>query len=89
MAGLVEINSVFLEKKVFKILLFHNYLLLGEALHLNKFEIGQEVLEKKSKMWKVYHNANANDDDDDNNNDDGQRTNIDQKISIEPSAQMC
>ena len=37
-------------------------------------------------MWKVYDN----DDNDDNNDndDDGQRTNFDQKSSLEPSAQM-
>ena len=34
------------------------------------------------KMWKVYDN------DDDNNDDDGQRTNFDQKSSLEPSAQV-
>ena len=32
-------------------------------------------------MWKVYPN-------DDNDNDDGQRTNFDQKSSLEPSAQV-
>ena len=45
-------------------------------------EIGPVVLEKKMKMWKVY------DDDDDNDNDEGQRTNFDQKSSLEPSAQV-
>ena len=75
----------------------------GGALHLNKFwipltqrcflsslvEIGPVVLEKKIKMWKVYDN-NANSDDEDNNddNDDRQRTNFDQKSSLEPSAQV-
>ena len=48
-------------------------------------EIGHVVLEKKilekMKMWKVYDN-------DDNDDDDGQRTNGDQKSSLEPSAQM-
>ena len=46
-------------------------------------EIGPVVLEKK-KMWKVYDT----DDDDDNNDNDGQRTNWDQKMSLEPSAQV-
>ena len=74
--------------------LFRNNLPLrkGGALHLNNLEsplpkdlvaslveIGPVVLEKKVKMWKVYDN---------NNNDDGQRTNIDQKSSLEPSAQV-
>ena len=45
-------------------------------------EIDPVVLEKKMKMWKV--NDNDNDDDD----DDGQRTNFDQKSSLEPSAQV-
>ena len=47
-------------------------------------EIGQVVLEKKMEMWKVYDNANDNDD----NENDGQRTNFDQKSSLEPSAEM-
>ena len=58
-------------------------------------EIGSVVLEKKMKMWKVYDNNNdANDDNNDANednnddNDDGQRTNFDQKSSIEPSAHV-
>ena len=34
-------------------------------------EIGQVVLEKKMKKWKVYDNDNNNDN---NNDDDGQRT---------------
>ena len=54
----------------------------------NLIEIGQVVLEKKMKMWKVYDNAN-NDDDNANNNDDdndGQRSNFDQKSSLEPLA---
>ena len=42
-------------------------------------EIGSVVLEKKMKMWKVYDN---------DDNDDGQRTNFDQKSSLEPSAQV-
>ena len=46
-------------------------------------EIGPVVLEKKMKMWKVYDNDNN-----DNDNDDGQRTNFDQKSSLEPSAQV-
>ena len=48
-------------------------------------EIGPVVLEKKMKMWKVYDD-NDNDNDDDDN--DGQRTNFDQKSSLEPSAQV-
>ena len=79
-----------------------NYLPLakGGAFHLNKLEspstqgyfvpslveIGPVVLEKKMKMWKVYDNDDN--DDNDNNNDDGQRTNFDQKSSLEPSAQV-
>ena len=54
-------------------------------------EIGPLVLEKKMKMWKVYDNDdndNDNDDNDNNNDDDGQRTNFDQKSSLEPSAQV-
>ena len=43
-------------------------------------EIGLVGLEKKMKMRKTYDN---NDDD-----DDGQRTNFDQKSSLEPSAQV-
>ena len=50
-------------------------------------EIGPVVLEKKMQMWKVYDNDN-DDDNDDNENDDGQRTNFDQKSSLEPSAQV-
>ena len=80
--------------------LFRNYLPLekGMALHLNKtwipftqgyfvqslVEIGPVVLEKKMKMLKVYDNAN----DDDDNDNDGQRTNFDQKSSLEPLAQV-
>ena len=44
-------------------------------------EIGSVVLEKKMKMWKVYDNEDNNDD------DDGQRTNFDQKSSLQSSAQ--
>ena len=46
-------------------------------------EIGPAGLEKKMKMWKVYDNDNND------NDDDGQRTNFDQKCSLEPSAQVC
>ena len=46
-------------------------------------EIGPVVLEKKMKMCKVYDNNDNND-----NNNDGQRTNFDQKILLEPSAQV-
>ena len=46
-------------------------------------EIGPVVLEKKMKMWKVYE-----DNDNDDNANDGQRTNFDQKSSLEPSAQV-
>ena len=49
-------------------------------------EIGPVVLEKKMKMRKVYYNDTN--DDEDNDNDDGQRTNYDQKSSLEPSAQV-
>ena len=38
------------------------------------------VLENKIKMWKVY--------DDDDNDDEEQRTNFDQKSSLESSAQV-
>ena len=41
-------------------------------------EIGPVVLEKKKKMRKVYN------DDNDTDNDEGQRTNCDQKSSLEP-----
>ena len=54
-------------------------------------EIGPVVLEKKMKMWKVYDNnvnGNANDIDNDDDTDDGQRTNCDQKGSVESSAQV-
>ena len=43
-------------------------------------EIDPVVLEKKMKMLKGYY------DDNDNNDYDGQRTNFDQKSSLEPSA---
>ena len=47
-------------------------------------EIWPVVLEKKKKMWKVYNdNANVN-----ANADDRQRTNFDQKSSLEFSAQV-
>ena len=49
-------------------------------------EIGPVVLEKKTKMWKVYDNANDNANAYDVN--DWQRTNFDQKSSLEPSAQV-
>ena len=39
------------------------------------------------KMWKVYDNDNNNDDDNDNK-DDGQRTNFDQKSSLELSGEL-
>ena len=45
-------------------------------------EIGLVVLEEKMKMWKVYDNNNIN------NDAGGQRTNCDQKHSLEPSAQV-
>ena len=48
-------------------------------------EIDPVVPEKKIKMWKVYDNDDDNDEDD---NDAGQRTNFDQKSSLEPSAQV-
>ena len=46
------------------------------------------VLEKKMKMWKVYDNNNDANGDNNDDNDDGQRTNFDQKSSLEPSAQV-
>ena len=46
-------------------------------------EIGSVVLEKK-KMGKNHYNDNNAD----INDDDGQRTNYDQKTSLEPSAQL-
>ena len=52
---------------------------------LSLVEIGLLVLEKKMKMRKVYDDNDNNYDDDDN---DGQRTNFDQKSSLEPSAQV-
>ena len=51
-------------------------------------EIGPVVLEKKMKMWKVYDDDDDNDDNADNDDNDGQRTNFDQKSSLEPSAQV-
>ena len=52
-------------------------------------EIDQVALEKKMKMCKVYDNYMYNDDSDAiDENDDGQRTNFDHKISLEPSAQV-
>ena len=54
-------------------------------------EIGSVISEKKMEMWKVYDNDDENNIDDDKNNnddDDGQRTNFDQKSSIEPFAQV-
>ena len=45
-------------------------------------KIDPAVLEKKMKMWKVYAYNNDNDD------GDGQRTNADQKCSLEPKAQV-
>ena len=56
---------------------------IQEWFVLRFVEIGSMVLEKKMKMWKVYDNNDDNDD-----NDDGQRTNFDQKSSLEPSAQV-
>ena len=49
-------------------------------------EIGRMVLKKKMNMWKVYDNANDDNDYDNDDDDDGQRTNFDQKSSLEPSA---
>ena len=52
-------------------------------------DIGPVVLEKEMKLGKVYDNDNNNENDDnDNNNDDGQRTNFDQKSSLERSAKV-
>ena len=48
-------------------------------------KIGLVVLEKKIKMGKVYDNKNNDENDGDN---DGQRTNFDEKSSLEPSAQV-
>ena len=45
-------------------------------------KIGPVVLEEKIKMQKVYDNLS------DENDIDGQRTNFDQKSSLEPSAQV-
>ena len=90
---LVEIGPVVPEKKIFLtssmyFLLFSNYLLLekGGALHwTNLNPLHPRMLcgkfgwnmEKKMKMWKDYDN---------NANEDGQRTNFDQKSSLEPSS---
>ena len=93
--SLVEIGPVVLEKKEDYFLNFVNVFLLfphllplekGMARHLNKFgcfvssfvEIGM-VLLLKMKMWKVYDN---------NDNVNGQRTNFDQKNSLELLAQV-
>ena len=48
-------------------------------------EIDSVVVEKK-KIWKVYDDNNDYGNDDDQDNE--QRTNCDQKNSLEPSAQM-
>ena len=48
-------------------------------------EIGPVVLEKKMKMSKGYDDHN--DDNDDDNDQDGQRTNFEQKSSLEPLTQ--
>ena len=45
-------------------------------------EIGPVGLKKKMNMWKVH------DEDKNNDNDYGQRTNCDQKSSLEPMAQV-
>ena len=77
--------------------LFRNYLPLEQTwipftqgcFVPSLIEIGPVVLEKKMKMWKVYDNNDNNNNDNDNNDDnDGQRTNFDQKSSLEPSAQV-
>ena len=47
-------------------------------------EIGPVVLEKKMKTFKAYDGNEDNN----NNDDDGQRTNFDQKSSLEPSGQV-
>ena len=44
-------------------------------------EIDPVILEKKMKMCYIYDNAN-------NNDNDGQRTNFDQKSSVEALAQV-
>ena len=46
------------------------------------------VLEKRMKVWNINDNANDNVANDDDNDDDGQRTNCDQKSSLEPLAQV-
>ena len=96
---------VVLEKNPFQVcqmnifLLFPYYLPLqkGMALHLKKIlihftqgcfvsslvEIGPVVWEKKNKMSKVYNNNN------DKNNSDGQKTNFDQKSSLEQKIVAC
>ena len=50
-------------------------------------EIGPVVLEKKTKMCKVYDDID-DDDNDDDDDDDRQRTNSDKKSSLETSAQV-
>ena len=86
-------HNVDLERKKI-ISFFDNWMvLIGKTLsHLHPgcfvpsfVEIGSLVLEKKMKMWKVYNNNNNNNN---NNDNDGQRTNFDQKRSLEPLAQM-
>ena len=81
-------------------LLFRNYLPLekGGALHLNKLESSSpkdalcqvwfKLAQSFWRRWKceVYDNVNNNDNDD--NEKDWQRTNFDQKISLEPLAQV-
>ena len=93
--SLTEIDPVVLEKKIFKfrqyiftlLLLSHRGKGLGSSFEQtwipftygcfvrSLVEIGPEVLAKKKKMWKVY-------------DDDRQKTNCDQKSSLEPSAQV-
>ena len=50
-------------------------------------KIGPVILEKE---MKIYNDDNDDDNDDDDNdiNDDGQRTNLDQKGSLEPLIQV-
>ena len=91
----LKLAQWFLRRRFFNFinvfLLFLNYFILekGWALHLNKLEfpspkddlcqvwlkLAQRFWRLKMKKWKVYDDVNDND---------GQRTNFDQKSSLEP-----
>ena len=98
----VQIGPVVLEKKIFLNFvnvysLYRNFLPLekGRALHLKKLEspsskdaLFQVWLKLAQWIWRRWTMWKDYDNDDGIDNDDGQRTNFDQKISLEPSAQV-